>query len=98
MADGLELSVRVTPRAAQPGLRRVDTDPDGAAVLAVHVAAPPADGAANAALVKLLAKLFGVPKSAVTIAAGQTGRRKRILVAGDPDALAARAADLVAAL
>lgn len=48
--------------------------------LAVKVTAPPEKGKANAALVKLLAKHFGVAKSAVTIVSGETGRLKVVEV------------------
>lgn len=53
---------------------------DGA--LKVAVAAPPVDGAANDAIVELLAATLGVPRRAVTIARGQTGRNKQVDVAG----------------
>ena len=53
------------------------------------------DGAANKALIKLVAKRFGVPKSSVEIAAGATARIKTLRIAGDPDALAACARALL---
>ncbi len=56
--------------------------------------APPVDGAANAAVIALVAKSFGVPKRAVTILSGETSRDKRVHVAGDPQALAPIAAAL----
>lgn len=46
------------------------------------VAAPPVDGEANAAIVKFLAKFFGVAKSAVRIVQGETGRTKTVAIAG----------------
>jgi uncharacterized protein YggU (UPF0235/DUF167 family) len=58
------------------------------------LAAPPVEGAANAALVPLVAKAFGVPKRAVTLIAGDTSRLKRLSIAGDPEALAEIAASL----
>jgi len=54
----------------------------------VRVAAE--SGKANAALIALLAELLRVPKSAVRIASGGASRRKRIEIAGDGDAIAAR--------
>lgn len=54
--------------------------PDG--VLLARVAAAPVDGAANRALVRLLAETLSVPPGAVTLVAGATGRRKRLLVEG----------------
>lgn len=75
--DGVELSVFVQPRASRT---KVVGEHDGA--LKVQVAAPPVDGAANAELSEFLADLFSVPKRQVSIASGDTGRRKRVVVAG----------------
>lgn len=60
------------------------------------MAAAPVDGAANAALVALVAKRFGVPRRAVTLIAGDTARVKRLHIAGDAAALAEIAATLYA--
>jgi uncharacterized protein YggU (UPF0235/DUF167 family) len=82
----VRFSVRLTPRA---GRDQVDGVEDG--ILRVRVAAPPADNAANAALIRLLARELGLPVSAVTIEAGRTARRKRIGVVGlDAGAVSAR--------
>lgn len=48
----------------------------------IRVAAAPVDGAANAELIRFLAKRLGVQRGAVTIVRGATGRRKIVLVAG----------------
>jgi hypothetical protein len=48
----------------------------------LRVAAPPVDGAANEAVVELLAEQLGVPRSAVELAAGVAARHKVVLVAG----------------
>jgi hypothetical protein len=48
----------------------------------IRVAAPPADGAANAELVRFLAERLGVPRGRVRIVAGALGRRKVIEVEG----------------
>lgn len=50
--------------------------------LKLRVAAPPVDGAANEAVVRFLAERLGVPRSAVRVEAGATGRSKVIAVAG----------------
>ncbi len=76
----------------QPGASRARVDglavlDDGATVLKVRVTAPPEGGKANAALIKLLAKAWKLPKSALSLVAGQTDRRKTLAVAGDPAAL-----------
>lgn len=81
--------MRVTPRAAR------DIFAQGSdAHFAARLAAPPVEGAANAALAALVAKTFGVPKRAVKLVAGETARLKWLAVAGDPDALAKIAASL----
>ena len=50
--------------------------------LKIRLAAPPVDGAANEELIRFLAERLSVPRSAVTIAAGLTGRRKTVKIAG----------------
>jgi uncharacterized protein (TIGR00251 family) len=67
------IAVRVTPRSSKPG---VGEWREGE--LQVRVAAAPTDGEANAALIKLLAKELGVPKSSVEILSGESSRHKRI--------------------
>jgi uncharacterized protein (TIGR00251 family) len=90
--DGLSVELKVTPGAKADRVDGVERQDDGTALLRVRLKAPPADGKANQALVKLLAKRWGLAKSDVTLAAGATGRRKRLHLTGDPDALAARLA------
>lgn len=83
---GTLLEVRVVPRAPRSG---VAGQRDGA--LLVRLAAPPVDGEANAALVALVAGLLDLPRRAVTIAAGERSRRKRLKVEGlTPQVVAAR--------
>ena len=74
---GVMLDVRVIPRAGRSGL---DGTRNGA--LLVRLSAPPVDGAANAELIELLAKLLDVPRRSLPIAAGQTARVKRVRIAG----------------
>ncbi len=50
--------------------------------LKVQLAAPPADGEANAALLALLAELLGARRSSVTLTAGHASRKKRVRVEG----------------
>jgi len=89
MAGGVRLHVRLTPRGGQD---RIDGlgEAGGRAVLRVRVASPPVDGTANAALILLIARRLGVAKSAVRIAAGQTGRVKTLEIAGESDVLEVR--------
>ncbi|MFL1461879.1 DUF167 domain-containing protein [Roseococcus sp. DSY-14] len=89
----MALLVRVTPGARRDAVEgRLDT-PDGPA-LRLRVAAPPVDGAANAAVLALVARELGVRPGAVTLRGGEASRRKRLAVAGDPAALARRLAEL----
>lgn len=74
------INVRVTPRSSKPGIGGWRAGPDGREELEVRIAAAPAEGAANDALIRLLAGALGVPKSRLSIAAGQTSRHKRIAV------------------
>jgi uncharacterized protein YggU (UPF0235/DUF167 family) len=82
------ITVRVTPRA---GRDAVDgwTD-DG--VLLVRVRAAPAEGAANAAVARVVAKALGVAPSAVAIVRGGRARVKVVAVAGVPAAIVSRSA------
>lgn len=75
-----QIAVRVTPRSAKPGIGAWRIGADGREELEVRVAEAPADGAANAAVVKLLAKALGVPRSSVEIVGGATSRYKRVSV------------------
>jgi uncharacterized protein len=66
-------------------------DPAGRAMLKVRVSAAAAEGAANAAVIALIAKALRRPKSDVGIAAGETARVKRLEIAGADAADVARA-------
>jgi uncharacterized protein (TIGR00251 family) len=77
ISGGAELRVRVMPRAARDGLGGVR---QGA--LVVRLTAPPVEGAANAALARVLGKLLGVPPSAVDLARGSRGRDKVLRIVG----------------
>ncbi|HEX3364074.1 DUF167 family protein [Phenylobacterium sp.] len=86
----MQIVVRVMPRGGRDAVEGWIADADGRPVLKLRVAAAAADGAANAAVLALLAKALGRPKSALRLVAGQTARLKRIEVEGlDSAALAA---------
>jgi uncharacterized protein len=68
----------------------VERRDDGTSVLRVRVKAVPDRGKANQAVIALLGRLLGVPRSALTITAGETARLKTVLVTGDGEALASR--------
>lgn len=76
-AGALVLDILVQPRASREGIGPVIGDR-----LRVSVNAPPVDGKANEAVVRALAAAFGVPRSAVAIVRGETGRRKTVRLGG----------------
>lgn len=89
-AGGIRLVVRVTPNAGLDRLEGIETCDDGHDVLRVRVRAVPDRGKANQAVVGLLARALGVPKSAVALIAGDSARVKTLEVAGESAALTAR--------
>lgn len=89
------LPIRLTPGASADRIDGWDVDADGRPILKVRVRARPVEGEANAALLKLMAKTLGVPKSAVTLERGGQSRTKMIAVAGlSEDEAKARLTDL----
>ena len=74
------------PRAPRS---RVDGERGGA--ILIRLAAPPVEGAANAALVAFLARTLDLPQRSVTIVAGEKSRDKRVQILGlDESAVRAR--------
>jgi uncharacterized protein len=76
-ATGATFVVKVHPRSKKNAITGVVGD-----AIKVALTAPPIDGRANDACIEFFAKFLNVPRSSITIAAGQTGRRKVIRVAG----------------
>ncbi|WP_374592707.1 DUF167 domain-containing protein [Sphingosinicella sp.] len=74
------LAVRVTPKARGGERILVEDTPEGPRAR-VWVSAPPEDGKANAAVCRLVAKALGLPKSAVSVARGDTSREKLLRIA-----------------
>ena len=89
-ADRLRLAVRVTPKAGRDAIAGFIVTADGRKALAVRLAAPPVDGAANTALIAFLAKELGLPKSGVRIVSGESSRLKMVEIDGAPDEMLAR--------
>lgn len=75
--DAVRFTVRVQPRASRSEVAGLHGD-----ALRCRLAAPPVDGEANEALVRLLADLLGVPRRAVRIAGGHASRSKLVEVDG----------------
>lgn len=80
--DGVRLTVRVTPRASRNAIAGIVEQADGRTALAIRLAAPPVEGAANEALVGFLAAALAVPRKAVRIESGETARLKRVRIDG----------------
>jgi hypothetical protein len=76
--NGLTVYVRVQPRASRNQLEGVVEDR-----LRVRLTAPPLEGEANKACAAFLADVLGVPKSKVTLVAGQKSREKAFMVEGE---------------
>jgi uncharacterized protein (TIGR00251 family) len=93
--EGVVLTVRLTPKGGRDGIDGVEQLADGRPVLKARVRAAPSEGEANAALVKLVAKLLDVPVRNITIIAGATARIKRVRIAGNGAALATALENIV---
>ena len=89
---GIRLAVRIVPRAAHTILDGIEHDANGRPMLRVRVAAPPVEGAANAALIDFLAEALDLPKSDVEILSGATSRHKLVHLNGGTGGLGARLA------
>ena len=87
---GVRVAVRLKPVAGRNRIEGVKSGPGGDAALSVSVTAAPEAGKANAALVRLLAKAWRLPKSTMRVAAGARSRTKSVAIAGDGPALGAR--------
>ncbi len=83
---GIALAVRLTPKSSRDEIAGIEPY-DGKSVIKARVRAIPDKGKANAALVKLIAKWLGVPRSKVSLASGGKSRLKSIEVHGDTDEL-----------
>ena len=91
---GIDLFVRLTPKAAFDRIDGAETTADGRSHLKARVRAVPENGAANKALERLVAKAIGVPASSVSVVAGGTARLKTLRVLGDTATLLESAAAL----
>jgi uncharacterized protein len=74
---GSVFTVKLHPRAKKNAITGIVGE-----AVKLAVTAPPVDGRANEACIEFFANLFAVPRSSITIASGETSRRKVIRVAG----------------
>jgi uncharacterized protein (TIGR00251 family) len=86
-AGGVVLTVRLTPKGGRDAIDGIETGADGKPVLKVRVRAAPREGEANDALVRLIAKVVGVPLRAVSLTSGHSARLKRLKIDGPAIAL-----------
>lgn len=78
----MKLFVRLTPKSSAERIDGWDLDEHGRRFLKVRVRAAPIEGRANEALIVFLAKSLKVPKSRLTLVAGDTARLKAIEIEG----------------
>lgn len=76
-ARGVLLPVRAVPRASKNEIQGIHGD-----ALKVRLQAPPVDGKANEALIRFLSDTLDIPRSQISVASGETGRNKAVLITG----------------
>ncbi len=86
-SEGVRVALRVTPGAARTALSGLAEMAGGGYSLRVTVTVVAEGGRANDAVIKFLAKTWGMAKSRLTLVAGHTDRNKIIHVSGNPDTL-----------
>jgi TIGR00251 family protein len=76
-SDGVTMRLHLQPRSSRTEICGIQGDE-----LKVRVTAPPVEDAANRLCIEYFAKLFKLPKSAVSIISGHKSRHKRLLISG----------------
>ena len=99
---GVRVRLKVAPKAKRAQFGGLLDEPDGGPLgqgraLKVSVTAAPEDGKANEAVIALLAREWGVAKSAISVVAGATDRRKLVEIRGPSQELLARLQSWLAA-
>lgn len=94
-AEGGFLFLRVTPKSARQEVAGLYQGADGKMSLQIKVRAQPEKGKANEAAIELLADVFGLPKRAFTLTAGETDRLKTVHITGNPTAIAQKLSHLI---
>lgn len=75
--SGATFSIKVHPRSKHDAISGIVGD-----ALKLSLTAPPVEGRANEACIRFFAKFLRVPRSSVTIAAGESSRNKVICISG----------------
>jgi uncharacterized protein len=88
-ADGLVVTVRLTPKGGRDAIEGIENLADGRCVLKARVRAAPSDGEANSALARLLAQTLRIAPREIALIGGATSRVKRLLIRGDVHAVTA---------
>jgi uncharacterized protein (TIGR00251 family) len=91
---GVSVNIRLTPKASRDRIGPVAMEADGGRVLKVQVTAVPEDGKANKALIRLLAKAWRLPKTALSVKKGVKDRQKTIHIEGATEDLLQRLRDV----
>ncbi|MBS7706392.1 DUF167 family protein [Chelatococcus asaccharovorans] len=94
----LVVTVRLTPRGGRDALDGIAVLSDGRAVIKARVRVAAEDGAANAALIAMLAKAAGVPASAASLKSGHRMRLKTIALAGNATDITGRLTEMLGRL
>ncbi len=87
VGGGVRVAVHLRPKASVNAVAGMERDAQGKAWLQVRVSAAPEKGKANAALIKLLARHWGLSPGRLSLAAGAKSRRKTVLIEGEARAL-----------
>jgi uncharacterized protein len=95
VADGVRVRLKVQPRARRNRVDGLVAEADGGTALKIAVTAAPESGAANEAVIALLAGEWHMARSALTLVSGATDRRKTIKLTGDPQRLARQLKDWI---
>ncbi len=97
VAGGVLLDIRVTPKGGRDAIEGIEHLASGQAVLKLRVRALPTDGAANDAVVALIAKALKLSRSNVSLERGGASRVKTLRLAGDANAISAALAEITKA-
>ena len=96
--EGVRVVIHLSPRASSDRLRGIAATAKGGRAIKVSVTAPPQDGRANEALLRLLSQVWRIPRRDLSVAAGAGSRSKIVRVAGDSHELLTKLSSEIASL